>query len=53
MIDLTVQPDRLKRAMKRARERNIIIPTYKQMKNPALIPAKIKAGLEATSACGT
>jgi len=45
MIDLTVQPDRLERAVRRARERNIIIPTYKQMKNPALIPAKIKAEL--------
>ena len=45
MIDLTVQPDRLERAVKRARERNIIIPTYKQMKNPALIPAKVKEGL--------
>ncbi len=45
MIDLTVQPDRLERAVKRARERNIIIPTYKQMKNPALIPAKFKAEL--------
>ena len=45
MIDLTVQPDRLERAVKRARERNIVIPTYKQMKNPALIPAKIKEEL--------
>ena len=45
MIDLTVQPDRLERAVKRARERNIIIPTYKQMKNPALIPANIKEEL--------
>ncbi len=45
MIDLTVQPDRLERAVKRARERNIIIPTYKQMKNPALIPAKVKEEL--------
>jgi len=45
MIDLTVRPDRLERAVKRARERNIIIPTYKQMKNPALIPAKVKEGL--------
>src|SRR5512137_1552301 len=45
MINLTVQPDRLERAVKRARERNIIIPTYKQMKNPALIPAKVKEGL--------
>jgi len=46
MIDLTVHPDRLERAVKRARERNIIIPTYKQMKNSALIPDKIKAQLK-------
>src|SRR5512136_1110771 len=45
MIDLSIQPDRLERAVKRARERNIIIPTYKQMKNPALIPAKIRGEL--------
>ncbi len=45
MIDLTIQPDRLERAVKRARERNIIVPTYKQMKNPALIPARIKTEL--------
>src|SRR5512136_2501678 len=45
MMDLTVQPERLERAVKRARERNIIIPTYKQMKNPALIPAKVKQDL--------
>jgi hypothetical protein len=38
--------DRLERAVKRARERNIIIPTYAQMKNPALIPDKIKAELK-------
>jgi hypothetical protein len=40
MIDLTIQSDRRKRAIQRARERNIIIPTYKQMKNPAVIPAR-------------
>jgi cysteine synthase len=46
MIDLTVMPDRLDRAVQRARERNIIVPTFKQMKNPALVPAKIKVGLK-------
>jgi cysteine synthase len=45
MIDLTIHPDRRERAVKRARERNIIIPTFKQMKRPNLIPAKAKAGL--------
>ena len=45
MIDLTIYPDRRKRAIQRARERNIVIPTYRQMKDPALIPDKIKAQL--------
>ena len=44
-IDLTVHPDRLERAVQRARERNIIIPTFAQMKNPALIPDKYKESL--------
>lgn len=46
MIDLTIHPDRLARTVKRARERNIIVPTFKQMQNPALIPDKVKAGLK-------
>ena len=45
MIDLSVHPDRMERAVKRARERNIIIPTFKQMKNPALVPQKTKEEL--------
>jgi cysteine synthase len=44
-IDLKVYPDRLEHAVKRARERNIIVPTYAQMMNPDLIPAKIKEKL--------
>jgi cysteine synthase A len=48
MIDLTIHPDRLQRAVQRARERKIVIPTYKQMKNPALIPASVKAQLKNT-----
>jgi len=47
MIDLTVHPDRLERVVKRARERNIIIPTFKQMRDPALIPPEIKRELSA------
>ena len=46
MIDLTIQPDRRKRAIQRARERNIIIPTYAQMKDPSKIPEKVKAELK-------
>jgi cysteine synthase A len=45
MIDLTVHPDRMERAVKRARERNIIIPTFKQMKDPALVPPAMKEEL--------
>ena len=41
-IDLTIHPDRLENTFKRVRERNIIIPTFAQMKNPELIPAKVK-----------
>ena len=47
-IDLTVYPDRLEHAVSRARERNIVVPTYKQMKNPASAPAKIKEQLGRT-----
>jgi cysteine synthase len=45
-IDLTKQADRLERAVKRARERNIIIPTFAEMKNPELISDKAKAQLK-------
>lgn len=45
-IDLTVFPDRLERTVKRARERNIIIPTFEQMLNPDLVPDKIKEELK-------
>lgn len=41
-IDLSVDPKRLERAITRARERNIIIPTFAQMKDPSLIPVQIK-----------
>ncbi|HOG78391.1 MAG TPA: pyridoxal-phosphate dependent enzyme, partial [Anaerolineaceae bacterium] len=44
-IDLTVLPERRERAIQRARERNIIIPTFAEMVNPALIPAGIQAEL--------
>ena len=42
MIDLTLHPERIERSVKRSRERNIIIPTYKQIKNPSLIPPKMR-----------
>jgi cysteine synthase len=46
MIDLTIHEDRLERTVQRARERNIIIPTFKQMRHPELIPDKIKHQLD-------
>jgi cysteine synthase len=46
MIDLTVIHDRRQRAIQRVRERNIIIPTFAQMKDPTLIPDKIKDELK-------
>jgi cysteine synthase len=44
-IDLTVIEDRLERAVERARERNIVIPTFAQQKDPSLVPANIKEQL--------
>ncbi len=48
MIDLTIYEDRLQRAAMRARERNIVIPTFAQMKNPALVPAEMREALSKT-----
>ena len=45
-IDLTMDNSRRKNALKRAKERNIIIPTYAQMKDPSKIPAKVKEELK-------
>lgn len=36
----------LKKTIKRCQERNIVLPTYKQMRNPELIPEKIRAELK-------
>lgn len=46
MIDLTINEAGLERAVERARERNIIIPTFKQMQDPALIPESIRRPLK-------
>lgn len=46
MIDLTINEKQLKRTIERAKEKNIIIPTFEQMKNPELIPHKIKDKLK-------
>ena len=46
MIDLTINEAKLERAVQRARERNIIIPTFKQQIDPTLVPETIKRALD-------
>ena len=46
MIDLTMHEEQLKRTVERAKERNIIMPTFAQMRNPELIPGKVKEHLK-------
>jgi hypothetical protein len=46
MIDLRKNETRFKRAIELARKYKIIIPTFKQMKNPKLIPGNIKEKLK-------
>ncbi len=46
MIDLSIDEATLAKSVTRARERNIRIPTFAQMANPDLVPARIKARLE-------
>ena len=42
MKNLTPQQDKvLENTIQRCKEKNIIIPTYEQMRNPELIPGKI------------
>lgn len=42
MIDLKVDEQGLRRVVERAKEKNIIIPTFEQMKNPEKVPQNIK-----------
>ena len=46
MIDLTVSRETLDQTIAHARQRNIIIPTFKQMRDPSLIPAQIQEKLK-------
>ena len=41
MIDLTIHEDVLARAATRARQQNIVIPTFEQMRHPDRIPAGV------------
>ena len=45
-IDLTINEERLKHAVDRARERNIVIPTLEQQLHPETVPDKFKKDLE-------
>jgi cysteine synthase A len=46
MIDLTVDSGRMQRALERVRQQEFVIPTFAQMKDPALIPGEIKDRLK-------
>ncbi len=45
MIDLTIHQATLESAARRAQEKSIRIPTFKQMRDPSLVPASIKQQL--------
>jgi cysteine synthase len=45
MIELSIEEARREHAIQRVRERDIVIPTFAQMKNPDLIPEKVKDAL--------
>lgn len=45
MIDLSIHEEQLKKTVKRCKERNIILPTFEQMKKPEQIPDSIKKEL--------
>jgi len=46
MIDLRMDRKQLEHTVERAKEQNIIIPTFEQMKNPELIPDSVKEELK-------
>ena len=46
MIDLTLHEEQLERTVQRCRERNIVIPTFEQMKDPSTTPDRIKDELK-------
>ncbi|MFH1183609.1 MAG: pyridoxal-phosphate dependent enzyme [Chloroflexota bacterium] len=45
-IDLSIDKGRRKNAIRRAKERNIVIPTFAQMRDPATVPAAVKRELK-------
>lgn len=45
MIDLTIHPEPLSRAVRCARQRGIVIPTFKQQRHPESIPPAVRTRL--------
>ena len=48
LIDLTVNEEGLQKAVQNAKERNIVVPTLTQMKDPDKVPEKVKERLKDT-----
>src|SRR3989304_2154396 len=46
VIDLTIDEKRRERAVRRVRERKIVLPTFAQMKDPSRIPDEVKEALQ-------
>ncbi|MEA1939662.1 MAG: pyridoxal-phosphate dependent enzyme [Candidatus Caldatribacteriota bacterium] len=46
MIDLTINEEQLKMTVGRAKEKNIIIPTFAEQENPELVPQQVKDKLK-------
>ena len=46
IIDKVTNPETLNKAIERFRQRGIILPTFEQLRNPELIPGKIKDKLK-------
>ncbi len=46
MIDLTIHKEKLEKSVKRCKEKNVVIPTFAQMKDPSKAPAVIKEKLK-------
>jgi len=46
IIDKIYDEEVLEKAVKRYREKGIILPTFKQMENPSLVPEKIQNQLK-------
>lgn len=49
MINLAINKDQLDRTVQRCRERNIVIPTFAQLRNPNTAPERIRSQLARTS----